>query len=132
MSIFQQSSDALFQTGEFILHSGQKVSWKIECDALTPEDWAGLAAIAIERLPAFGLVVGVPTGGVPFADALRPYVTSGPTLIADDVLTTGGSMKDHRLSFLDVETIGVVAFNRTGVELPWVTSLFTLSAEKNS
>jgi hypothetical protein len=66
---------SLFQLGDFTLASGASSLWKIECDALTPEDWQALAQMAVEILPPFGEVVGVPRGGVPFADALRPFVT---------------------------------------------------------
>jgi orotate phosphoribosyltransferase len=76
----------LFQTGDFTLASGQKSTWKIECDALTPEDWAGLAAMAVQFLPPFGAVLGVPRGGLPLARALEKYVTSGSTLVVDELV----------------------------------------------
>lgn len=116
---------ALFQRGDFILASGAKSTWKIECDALTAEDWAGLAAQAVERLPAFGAVEGVPRGGLPFANALRPYVTTGPLLIAEDVVTTGGSMERFRDGR---EAIGVAAFCR-GSCPTWVTPLYIISSQ---
>ncbi len=108
----------LFKVGEFTLRSGAKSKFKIECDALTPEDWEGLALMAVEHLPPFGLVEGVPRGGLPFADALRPYATPGceTLLIVDDVGTTGGSMERHRNGR---KAIGLVAFKR-GPLPPWV------------
>lgn len=112
---------ALFQTGDFTLHSGSKSKWKIMCEALTPEDWAGLAAIAAERLPAFGSVEGVPRGGLAFAEALKQYATTGPLLIADDVMTTGASMEQQRAGR---RAIGVVAFARTRFFPLWIHGLF--------
>lgn len=123
---------ALFQRGSFTLASGRSSSWKIECDALTLDDWAGLAAMAVEAFGAPGPVFGVPRGGVPFAKALRLYPTRlGPTWIVDDVLTTGGSMERHRsdicatagVSVSDV--VGVVVFAR-GTPPPWVHALFQM------
>ncbi len=103
---------SLFQRGAFTLHSGETSSWKIECDALTSEDWDTLATIAMERftLP-FGKVIGIPTGGMAFARALEPYQRASMTiLIVDDVLTSGQSM----LRELEKEPtgIGLVAFAR--------------------
>lgn len=116
----------LFQRGDFTLASGQRSAWKIECDALTPEDWEGLAAMAVENLPAFGSVEGVPRGGLPFADALRAYATEGPLLIADDVFTTGGSIEKHRAGR---DAIGIVAFARNPIPAgSWITALLTMGA----
>ncbi len=114
----------LFQQGDFLLAGGSRSSWKVECDALTSEDWATLAAMAVERGLAFGGVKGVPRGGIPFADALRPYATTGPVLIADDVLTTGGSILRNMAEHPD--SIGLVAFARgplpVGVQALWTAS----------
>lgn len=111
----------LFCLGCFALHGGWKSAWKIDCDALTAEDWDGLALMAMEFLPPFGSVEGVPTGGLAFADALRPYATQGPVLLADDVLTTGGSLERQRAGR---EAIGVVAFAR-GPCPDWVQAVFS-------
>lgn len=110
----------LFQRGAFRLHSGAVSAWKIECDSLGSEDWQGLATMAIEVLPPFGSVEGVPRGGIPLAAALRDFVTSGPPLIVDDVLTTGSSMEKQRSGR---DAIGLVAFAR-GACPAWVTPLF--------
>lgn len=130
-------ANGLFVTGDFTLASGAKSSWKIECDALTVLDWDGLAQMALTVLRPFGNVVGVPRGGIPFANALRPFATSGHLLIVDDVWTTGGSMRRHRETIMrychDVgspttsveEAIGLVAFARNRPE-PWVTALFQM------
>lgn len=89
-------STGLFQIGDFTLASGQRSSWKIDCDALTSGDWEALAAILAEWLPAFEQVEGVPTGGIELAEALMPYrSTSNQALVVDDVWTTGGSMQRY-------------------------------------
>ena len=113
---------ALFQKVNFISHSGLRLKWKIECDALTDAEWEGLACIASEFLPTFGAVEGVPRGGLKFAQALMPYITSGPLLIVDDVFTTGKSMEDHRQGR---DAIGCVAFSR-GKCPEWITPLFQM------
>lgn len=113
----------LFQLGDFRLHSGGDSRFKIECDALREDDWAALAYMAARRLPAYGSVEGVPTGGERFADALALYATEGGVLlIADDVLTTGASMARHRAGR---EARGVVAFAR-GLAPDWVTPIFRM------
>lgn len=122
----------LFQSGDFTLASGQKSRWKIECDSLSKEDWDGLAAIAVEILPPFGKVVGVPRGGLPFAEALQRY--ENPTvmtlLIAEDVVTTGGSIErflskyPHPKAWINI--IGVAAFAR-GKCPAWVKPIFILN-----
>jgi hypothetical protein len=120
---------SLFQLGPFTLPSGATSYFKIECDELTPDDWASLARLAADILMPFSRVEGVPRGGVPFADALRPYTkTEGGLLIADDVWVSGLSMeryRDNRPAF------GVVAFARGDVP-EWVTVLFHMDtlAEK--
>lgn len=102
----------LFQRGIFTLASGQRSSWKVECDALTAEDWATLAAMAMEIFPDlhFRNVVGVPRGGIPFAEAFAQYATTGPTLVVDDVFTTGGSLAAVRAQHPG--SLGLVAFAR--------------------
>jgi hypothetical protein len=84
----------LFQRGDFTLNSGAESSWKLECDALTDEDWDGVAAMARVLVPHFSDVVGVPRGGLKLADRLKPFAVAGvgPQLVVDDVLTTGGSI----------------------------------------
>jgi len=114
----------LFRSGNFTLHSGLETFWKIDCDGLTWADWYTLARMAaLEFLPAFGEVEGVPRGGIPFANALEQYgVRGGPLLIADDVCTTGASLEKQRAGRA---ALGVVVFARGRVP-SWVTPLFQM------
>lgn len=117
---------SLFQLGDFTLRFGKRSAWKIECDSLTPDDWAALAAMAVEILPPFGFVEGVPRGGLPFAEALRKYITPGSMtlLIAEDVCTSGGSLERHRDG--RALAIGIAVFCR-GTLPPWVKALFAMA-----
>lgn len=127
----------LFQRGDFTLHSGAKSKWKVECDALTDEDWEGLAAIAVERMPKFSTAIGVPRGGLPFARALDKYrdASVDRVLIAEDVTTTGSSMEAIRMKVAtelpDKEIVGVVAFCR-GRCPDWVTPLWVLPSPQEN
>ena len=126
----------LFQLGDFTLASGATSKWKIECDALTKDDWAGLAAMAAEILPSWSAVLGVPRGGIPFANALARYQTNNaahPVLIAEDVCTTGGSMDRYVKSLFKDGTLlprtplmGVCVFARREEWPIWVTPLFAV------
>ncbi len=86
----------LFKWGEFKSHAGLSLKWKIECDALTKEDWDCLAGMIMEyETRSFGSVEGIPRGGVPLANALKKYITKGPPMIVDDIYTTGKSFDDY-------------------------------------
>lgn len=111
---------SLFRQGLFSLHSGETSKWKIDCDELSYPDWATLTEIALEILPPFGEVVGVPRGGLMLAQCLSDYVTDGPLLICDDVLSTGGSMEQMRGN---KDAIGLVIFSR-GKCPDWIFPLF--------
>ncbi len=87
----------LFQQVDFISHAGIPMSWKIEMDALTDAEWDACAKMVMEyqKLP-FYKAVGIPRGGVKFANALNKYASDNPedpVLIADDVYTTGTSFR---------------------------------------
>lgn len=120
----------LFQRGDFTLHSGEKSSFKIDCDALTEEDWSALAGLVRDRVPKFRSVWGVPTGGIRLAAQLIPYATgkwNDPTLIVDDVYTTGASMREAHSWVLETENVvGVVVFARNVISEEWVSALFTM------
>lgn len=119
---------SLFQLGPCTLPSGRFTNFKIECDQLGVEDWDALAALAVEILPAFGTVEGVPRGGIPFARALEAYAVRGTELlIAEDVWVEGISMERFRAGR---DALGIVAFSR-GVTAAWVTSLFQLDLRAN-
>jgi orotate phosphoribosyltransferase len=110
----------LFATGSFTLSSGGVSMFKIDCDALTDQDWETLAEMIRLDVGQFGEVVGIPRGGLKLAAALQKYTTAGPRLIVDDVLTTGRSIRD----FMDrKDDLGYVVFAR-GALSPNVRALF--------
>jgi hypothetical protein len=124
---------SLFSLEPFVLPSGRQTFFKIECDALVKQDWEALARLAVELLPPFGAVEGVPRGGLEFAAALSSYttLTSELLLIADDVWVTGKSMNNYRYLHPHGDgnqTIGVVAFTRGSLP-SWVRCLFLMHAE---
>lgn len=116
----------MFQVGEFILASGKKSNFKIDCDALTNDDWKSLAAFVAPSLPRFGSTIGVPRGGWKFAEALYEYRTpyAPIMLLVDDVWTTGMSMRKYIPQ--DTEWHGVVLFSRCEVLPHNITVLFHL------
>lgn len=114
---------------EVTLASGRTSEFKIECDALTPEDidaaaWL-MAKLAQERVYSWHKVVGVPRGGVPLAEAIdRLFVTNPKSrrlLVVDDVWTTGYSMGKF-IDSLDLPNntivVPVVLFARGGMLHP--------------
>lgn len=111
-----ESKMNLFQTGNFELHAGGTSNFKIDCDALTDDDWDTLALIAHKGFN-FKKVEGIPTGGEKFAAALQKYVKSDGyfTLIVDDVYTTGLSMRKALSESNDKgePSIGLVVFTRS-------------------
>lgn len=126
---------SLFEFGQFTMASGRESRFKIECDAVTPEQWASFASLARPLLPAYGRVIGVPRGGVYWASCFAQWVTPGSrrVLMVDDVWTTGGSMVrcvlDHRTHGLQGDPWhGLVLFARGPVP-SHVTALFTLHPE---
>lgn len=124
---------ALILTEPFISHSGMKLPFKIDCDALSDEDLDALAKIVSEKF-TFCWAWGVPKGGDRFANALRKYAvsTSLNVLVVDDVWTTGASVEKEvqELKFYDshpvVNYLGVVIFARGPVP-HWVYPIFTLN-----
>jgi len=122
--------DPLFKMGQVRLHSGEISNFKIECEALTDEDWETLAMIVHDRYPRFGYVRGVARGGLKLADALEKYKDPAQSLmlLVDDVLTTGASITALRDAVDYPHVVGVVIFARS--EPPgWVQSVFTMWQE---
>ena len=114
----------LFEKKKWVMHSGQESNFKIECDALTSADWDTIAYLIAQRI-SFVNAVGVPEGGLKFAEALRKYKkSSGPLLIVDDVLTTGTSMEEMKDIYSNV--VGIVLFAR-GRCPDWITSIFQMN-----
>ena len=94
----------LFVKEDFISHAGNPLTWKIECDALSDDDWACIAHMIVEReMRPFSKVIGIPRGGKKLEEALQPYVSFGiyPVLVVDDVWTTGTSFAE----FIEIQTI---------------------------
>lgn len=132
----------LFRAGNFRLNSGATSTWKLECDALTDDDWRALAAMISQMVGPFRHCISVPRGRDRLRDALTPLATFGPILLVDDVLTTGRSIErtrdrwwergDGRAMpggfFRNMTVIGAVVFAR-GKCPKWVKALFQMPEE---
>ena len=115
----------IFIREDFISHAGLPLTWKVECDALTDKDYEALAKIVSEKL-TFRDVKGIPRGGITFEKALKPYCTNDendPLLIADDVYTTGTSMRE----VYEEGAIGIVVFARNEITDDWIKAIWQLS-----
>ena len=88
----------LFQTVDFISHAGLPLKWKIECDALSDDEWKTIAKMIREYEDQnWQYAVGIPTGATRLGEILTTYGTGSvkdPVLIVDDVYTTGKSFID--------------------------------------
>ena len=122
----------LFQSVNFKSHSGLNLTWKIEMDALSEQDWFTIKKIIMEITPPFREAVGIPRGGVKLGDLLNEHATGkegDPICIVDDVLTTGGSMEyflsQYQRNRRPFTAIGWVVFARTQCP-PWVKALFQM------
>ena len=101
----------LFRWGTFTSAAGLVLPYKIECDALTADDWYCIAAASAPRIGAFSSAIGVPRGGFPLGRAMQHFKSGhGPVLIVDDVWTTGRSMTEFASGITG--WIGFVAFAR--------------------
>lgn len=119
----------LFQTKDIVLHSGVRSNFKIECDALTDDDWRTLAALVAKHYD-FGAVEPVLRGGLSFGLALSRHIQPEHPrlLIVDDVLTTAASMVEQ-LAGRDPyeENIqGIVVFSRTYYFPKWIDPIFLM------
>lgn len=125
----------LFQIGPFKSHSGLTLGFKIECDALTDEDWKTFSVLIAAKVGRYSHVIGVKHGGSQLATYLCEWSTyegTDPVIIVDDVLTTGASIEDARKEWVSSgwEVRGIVLFARG--ECPdWVTPIFTLNPQFN-
>lgn len=88
----------LFQDGDFTSHAGLPLKWKLECDAITNDEWRCIAKMVMDyQTRPFYKAVGIPRGGLKFAEAMNEYASGNNTdqiMICDDVFTTGTSMLD--------------------------------------
>ena len=117
---------SLFNLGEFRLASGIKSNFKIDCDALTDQDWDAAAALLSAKVGPYGPVYGVPSGGMKLAERLR--LSSSPgcfPLIVDDVWTTGGSVR-RTVMELGLGNYRVAVLFGRGPTPYWVTALFRM------
>ena len=117
----------LFNIGKYLLHSGKKSEFKIDCDALNVTELGTLVSLIIKKIPSFKEVIGVPTGGNRLESILKPYQKedSNIVLIVDDVLTTGSSMEKIK-NLYNCEVLGVVIFAR-GKCPDWIIPIFELN-----
>ncbi len=112
-----------------VLHSGMVSLFKIDCDALTPQDCDAVAHLLGPYVGPFGSVEAVPsTCGVPqwLARAFEPYRSGHAEdwpLIVDDVLNTGLAMETQRAGR---NAHGVVIFS-WGEPPDWITAVLTIS-----
>jgi hypothetical protein len=118
----------LFNYGNFVSYAGKDLSWKIQCDALTSQDWKCIAQLVANRY-VFSEVVGIPRGGWKLMTALEKYKVGWTTLalIVDDVYTTGESMRQARKD-IGGKCIGVVLFARGKVPR-WINPIFTVGED---
>ncbi len=119
---------SLFMLEPFTSHSGVRLDWKIDCDALTEAELECIAFIIHNQFSRIKWVVGIPQGGVRLANVLRSkYVcrhSKGITLIVDDVLTTGASMEKAREAHPGAS--GAVIFAR-GPCPDWIQPVFQMA-----
>lgn len=124
---------SLFNVGWFRLHSSKWSDFKIDCDALSPQDLHAAAAwMSRNVLLPFGKVKGIPRGGVALAHEFESFIDKDAEriLIVDDVSTTGASMEMAKIGLAIHNreiVIGAVLFWR-GEQAPpaWISPLFRM------
>ena len=121
----------LFKSGDFTSHSGLKLPFKIDCDALSDDDIECIAEYIASKTK-FGIVIGIPTGGQKLESALEKYAdinNSNVVLIVDDVCTTGASMENIKATLPiwnhKKGIVGWVIFARTDIP-KWINAMFKL------
>lgn len=131
---------SLFIQKEFVTNAGQKAQYKIECDALTEEDFETAAYLinryCVRKSIRFCRVEGVPRGGLRLSKPLEKYIDPDGeyVLVVDDVFTTGGSIKRH-IKEIDIpeekEILSFVVFARNENEVPeWIKPVFTMTLKQ--
>ena len=122
----------LFQKVNFKSHAGLDLTWKIEMDALSRDEWECIAEMIIELSVPFREAVGIPRGGTILGTLLNQHGTGKrehPICIVDDVLTTGGSMNEFKRKRQwrnPTKYIGWVVFARSRPP-DWVNVLFQMT-----
>ena len=128
----KNNRNPLFIKKDWVMHSGGKAHYKIECDALTNDDIETIAFIIAQKAASFGQegtgiksVYGIPRGGTRLAHALEKHIDpkGSMRLIVDDVLTTGRSMKQAKDD--GKGDVGVVIFARNPCP-SWVKAVFEM------
>ena len=123
----------LFQDVDIIGHAGGKLTWKIECDAISDAEWQVLANLILhyEKRP-FRVAIGIPTGATTLGNILNRHATGErqhPVLVVDDVYTTGTSVREFKeKNYADEHIIQWVCFARKPTTSD-VNALFTMPAE---
>lgn len=130
---------SLFEEKAFISHAGLDLTWKVECDALTDNDWYCLARRAYELLPhGQNRYAYIPKGGYKFFKAYTAYIITQPVhfgekpayIIFDDVYTTGRSMGAYefllRSNGYEGPIIGCVVFARQTTPI-WIEAIWVLN-----
>jgi hypothetical protein len=123
----------LFQKIDFISHAGLPLTWKLECDAISDNEWITLAHMIREYEDQnWQYAVGIPTGATKLGEILTRYGTGSvkdPVLIVDDVYTTGKSFIDFEAKhYADKKVIKWAVFARKPTE-NGVKALFTMPSK---
>ena len=126
----------LFQDGNFTSHAGLPLKWKLECDAINDNEWRCIAKMVMDYQDRpFYKAVGIPRGGLKFAEAMNEYASGNDTdqiMICDDVFTTGTSMLDFIKEEYPLWSMGqgyrwvVFARNSSNVHPFHTKALFTM------
>lgn len=123
----------LFRDDRFTSHSGLDLPWRIECDALSPEDWDTIGK-AVARRYMFCEAIGIPRGGIPFAEALNRHKQAEHhcnIVVVDDVITTGNSMLQYmqeiEKKYPDKRVFGIALFARRGFQKFGIETVFQVN-----
>lgn len=116
---------SLFQRKPYKMNSGGIACYKIECEALTDEDFETLAWLIAQK-GEIRAVHGISNNGRRLAAQIKKHLSKdGVRLILDDVLTTGASMEAAKRDTGWRDAVGVVIFAR-GPCPRWVLPVFSM------